>query len=1137
MPATLTPLESIDLLVKNKIIPVGPMDDLGMFENAYASVRQYIDNLRNATKPETATHDLFRDLIRDVLKVDVGHEVSVERGAVDYMLRQENANPVAFELKPLFYFDRDHLTLEADPVIWKNHAEQIKKYLKSNEYVILTDLKAAHLFNRMALVEFKPFETLPFTDLVNRFATSENMWDSIRRIEDQTVKVDLDKSFFEDLKKWYDALDKVAFIIEDGLTKKELIVLLLNKIIFIKTLEDYGLVNFRHLMDEYDRNKDRWQSKGSVKILDHFFEEIEDFFEEYYNTELFKVHFWDYVVKTEANASLMLSTFEQVIGHSTWARTMAHGMAHYNYRQIDEDIFGKAYETFIAEEKKDEGIYYTPKSITEYMAKKLVADLFCGPVDSVIAALDKNNLDVAEARDAMREIEAIKIIDPTSGSGSFLIKVLREVYRQYARIVEATDWVKGLEKKDLFDAPANYKLTVAFREEFLLKSSQRIQHIARIILLHIHAVDKDERALDTAKANIWKEAIKLHPKVYNYRKLKDVSHILPNLELNFIAGDSLAEIHFEAQMETLSKFRTELAELHRIRDGYLSDPFNPDLVQPAVELKRTLHTHLATSHPEPKHQLFLCLEFFHVFFDKEGLPLDKSEWGFDGVISNPPWEALKPVRKEYANIAKGSRDIVNFSEWFKSELERDAAFRQGWDEYKRHYSEYSTFLHSRYTHQGKGDPNYYKYFLERDIEIVKQNGSVAILIQSGFQTDVGCKELREFVIRTNTLNEISSFENRGYETIVNGVQTRARLFPDVDSRFKFSILLIDKAPSRPEWPFDARFYLQSPEDLAVVTPLKYTPESAERYSPINLALMEFRTERDRDICEIIRSEHPILQEHKYRLSRGFDMTNESTLFIRSNTKEARKAESLPLFEGKMIHQYRSNYAEPRFFINREKGEESIRRKLAFRLERSGIPEKNIDSASLKIYLDEFCVGIRDVGRSTDERTIIASIIPRNVFQGNTINYIVNYSYSFSKGALIVKPLPREEMLYLLAVLNSLTLNYYIRNKISAHVSMSFLYEMPIPKVKPALRTKIVDLARQILLAHDTKEYFTEFADGKKKPIDPIQARAKLEVLIARDLYGLDAKDWMDLTATFTYGSDTTREELDSIIAASRELFG
>ncbi|HEY3875586.1 MAG TPA: N-6 DNA methylase [Candidatus Kapabacteria bacterium] len=1132
MSAPLTPLESIDLLVKNKIIPVGPLDDQEMFALAYGPVREYIDNLRNATKPETATHDLFRDLIRDVLKVDVGHEVSVERGAVDYMLRQENANPIAFELKPLFYFDKDRLTLDADPIIWKNHTIQIQKYLKSNEYVILTDLRNAYLFNRMALIDYKPFETIAFTDLVNRFATSENMWDSLRRIEDQTVKVDLDKSFFEDLKKWYDALDKVAITVEDGFTKKELIVLLLNKIIFIKTLEDYGLVNFRHLLDEYDRNKDRWNSKGSIRILEHFFKEIEEFFYEYYNTELFEVPFWKYVVKTDKNAQLLLSTFEQVIGTDNWARTYSQGMVHYNYRQIDEDIFGKAYETFIAEEKKDEGIYYTPKSITAYMAKKLVEQLFGNGVSAVIAALDKDNIKFDEAHRIMRQIESIKIIDPTSGSGSFLIKVLREIYAQYQRIVEATDWVSRTEKDELFygdKAPANYRQTVAFRNEFLLRPNQRIQHIARLILLHIYAVDKDERALDTAKANMWKEAIKLNPKVYNYRKLNEISHILPNLELNFVKGDSLAEVPFEAQVKTLSPFKTELAELHRLREAYLSDPFNPELVQPAVELRQKLAVALDTAHPEPKRQLFLCLEFFHVFFDKDGSPLDNSQWGFDGAISNPPWEALKPVRKEYANIAKGSRDVVNFSEWFKNELERDASFKQGWEEYKRHYAEYSNFLRSRYTHQGKGDPNYYKYFLERDIEIVKQNGAVAILIQSGFQTDVGCKDLRDFILRENSLDEISSFENKGYEFEFDGEIKRTKLFPDVHPQFKFSILLIEKQKSDVEAKFKGRFYLHHPDDLYNVQPIPYSPLELERFSPINFAIMEFRSERDREICERIRNEHPILKDLGYRFYTEMHMTNDSGLFIRANTKTAEKPDSLPVFEGKMIHQYRSNYDVPRFFINRKKGEEQIRRKIE-----SHFNSQVTESTDFKIDTHEIRLGIRAVARSTDERTIIASLLPENTFVGNSVICVQNFHYKVSNGRVKESLIPRDELFYLLAILNSLTLNYYIRNKISANVSISFLYEMPVPKAKAALKTRIVELSRQLLLASDTKGYFSEL--GKVKKIDPISARAELEVLIARDLYGLDVKDWEDLTSTFTYGSDSTREELDSIIAASRKLF-
>ncbi len=52
------------------------------------------------------------------------------------------------------------------------------------------------------------------------------------------------------------------------------------------------------------------------------------------------------------------------------------GMIHYNYRKIDEDVFGKAYETFIALQRKDTGIYYTHRLITKYMSERLVFELF-----------------------------------------------------------------------------------------------------------------------------------------------------------------------------------------------------------------------------------------------------------------------------------------------------------------------------------------------------------------------------------------------------------------------------------------------------------------------------------------------------------------------------------------------------------------------------------------------------------------------------------------------------------------------------------------------------------------------------------------------------------------------------------------
>ena len=107
----------------------------------------------------------------------------------------------------------------------------------------------------------------------------------------------------------------------------------------------------------------------------------------------------------------------------------------------------------------------------------------------------------------------------------------------------------------------------------------------------------------------------------------------------------------------------------------------------------------------------------------------------------------------------------------------------------------------------------------------------------------------------------------------------------------------------------------------------------------------------------------------------------------------------------------------------------------------------------------------------------------------------------------------------MALFNSLVLNYYIRNKISANVNLFYLYELPIPKVAEKLRAKLAAAAEKLLASpHDAKE------------------RARLEVLVAREAYGLAAADWQHLTGTFTYGSGGTKAELEEIIGRSCEFW-
>jgi hypothetical protein len=107
--------------------------------------------------------------------------------------------------------------------------------------------------------------------------------------------------------------------------------------------------------------KPRARTVSSPKFLEGF----EDFFDDYYDTEIFSARVWDRLDKDPANLQKFCEKLNFILGINTWDQTFStRGIVHYNYRRIDEDIFGKSYEMFLAANRKDEGIYYTPADIT-----------------------------------------------------------------------------------------------------------------------------------------------------------------------------------------------------------------------------------------------------------------------------------------------------------------------------------------------------------------------------------------------------------------------------------------------------------------------------------------------------------------------------------------------------------------------------------------------------------------------------------------------------------------------------------------------------------------------------------------------------------------------------------------------------
>jgi len=78
----------------------------------------------------------------------------------------------------------------------------------------------------------------------------------------------------------------------------------------------------------------------------------------------------------------------------------------------------------------------------------------------------------------------------------------------------------------------------------------------------------------------------------------------------------------------------------------------------------------------------------------------------------------------------------------------------------------------------RGDINTYMVFAELARTIVRAGGRVGLLVPSGIATDDTTKAFFNELMQSQSLIALYDFENR------------KKIFPDVDGRFKFSILLI-----------------------------------------------------------------------------------------------------------------------------------------------------------------------------------------------------------------------------------------------------------------------------------------------------------------------------------------------------------
>lgn len=242
---------------------------------------------------------------------------------------------------------------------------------------------------------------------------------------------------------------------------------------------------------------------------------------------------------------------------------------------------------------------------------------------------------------------------------------------------------------------------------------------------------------------------------------------------------------------------------------------------------------------------------------------------------------------------------------------------------------------------------------------------------------------------------------------------------------------------------------------------------------------------------------PLLGEKRtdvwnFVLRNEFHITNDSHLF-RTKDGDGR----LPLFTGRMFNQFCLSEDHSGYWIDEEEGRKALLGKT---------PDDN-ESMDYEGYRWVH----RRIAASTNERTLICTITPRNVFTE------VNSTVISPKASRITA----VEMLFLTAITNSFCLDWLIRNRVTNTLNMFYVYQLPVPRLTAADAAfgPIVKRAAQLICT--TPEFdalakevgLGSHKSGVTAPAARAQLRAELDGLIAC-LYALTESEFAHILTTF-----------------------
>ncbi|EDA4585191.1 class I SAM-dependent DNA methyltransferase, partial [Campylobacter jejuni] len=780
---------------------------------------------------------------------------------------------------------------------------------------------------------------------------------------------------------------------------------------------------------------------------------------------------------------------------------------------------GQIYLKNSSNSRKSTASFYTPQSIANFLIQSALKDKL-------------NNENILK----------FKILDNACGSGHFLVGILNAITH-----IVLSDFDHFTNLKELYEEEKENILNYIkdFVQDYELDESDVLKRL--LLKRIIYGVDLNPFSIELTKLSLWIDSfifgtplsfIEHHIKCGNAlvgSSIIDFENLIKQNKENIFTNSITQE--FEILQEVFEKLDnlqdTNEEQIKQSKQIYQNE------ITPKLDKLNLYLDYINSLHFANKEELQILkalsqddiqnlsqneqakaiiskyqkeFNFFNYELEFPEITENQVFKGFDIIIGNPPWDKTKfsdsdffpqyksDYRSLIASKKKEIQDNLLAKDYIKQNYEKQKAYINNLSEYyKKVYP----------LNKGSGDGNLFRLFVEKNLSLLKQDGNLAYVLPSALMFEDGSLTLRKEILENKTLEYFYSFENR------------QAIFADVDSRYKFALMLIKNTQANHTHKIKMMFYktdinsLKNKDEI-----LTLNLKDIKKLSPTHLALMELK---DKQALEILRKSYNAFQNLSFDyidFRRELDMTNDKDLFI----EEFREG-LLPLYEGKMIHQFNANFSQTTYFLEKAKFDERLKSKELYRAKKA--TGKELNPKLIKYDREFFRLGYRKISRDTDERTLIASLLPKNCGGADSTYSNIPKQYVLKDDVICMDIVPYERILFVLALFNSLVVDFIIRNMVQINVSKSYLERIPLPQPSDEeiqnneIYKTLAKNALLLQLYNDQNRHFDELKQEfsikneeipkTKKAYDIL--RAKNDLLV-KELYGLSDDEFSYMISTF-----------------------